>query len=462
MKKPEKPPTVEALLKSLGCMPDNQADTGQNTAISGVGTDRLGMILGVVSKPVVNGQYLHWQKLRFHTPPQGISHEDWWLGLKLLRQSQYKTVPLTDVEGRAFQYLLADPIPQRLHQIDLGSGGLIQMPEQITNPATRDRYYVGSLIEEAITSSQLEGAATTRKVAKEMIRAGRRPRDRSERMILNNYRTMKRIGELKNQALTKELVFELHRRVTEDTLDDASAAGRFRSDDEKVVVDDMYGVVHHTPPPASQLEERMTAMCDFANSAGSGGFIHPAIRSIILHFWLSYDHPFVDGNGRTARALFYWSMLHHSYWLCEFISISHIILQGPMKYQRAFLYTETDDNDLTYFILYHLEVMRRAVKQLHDYIKSKSDQVRKLESELRGVIVLNHRQRDLISHALRHPSQIYTVQSHRLSHNVVYETARRDLNDLARRRLLDAVKAGKAWQYTPSVDLEKKLSQLPR
>ena len=61
----------------------------------------------------------------------------------------------------------------------------------------------------------------------------------------------------------------------------------------------------------------------------AGGFIHPMIRSIILHFWLAYDHPFVDGNGRTARALFYWSMLRHGYWLFEFISISQIILKGP-------------------------------------------------------------------------------------------------------------------------------------
>jgi Fic family protein len=408
------------------------------------------------------GPYLHWHKLRYHEPPGDLTPEEWWLGLKLNRRTQYKTVPLEDKSGQPFQYLLADPIPARLHQIDLGAGGLIQMPEQITNPEAKDRYYVGSLIEEAITSSQIEGAATTRRVAKEMIRAGRAPRDRSERMILNNYRTMRRISELKNEPLTPNLVFEIHRRVTEGTLDDPSAAGRFRSDkkEEKVVVDDVYGEVYHDPPPASELENRMDRMCSFANGESPAGFIHPAIRSIILHFWLSYDHPFIDGNGRTARALFYWSMLRHHYWLCEYISISRIIHKAPMKYQRAFLYTETDQNDLTYFILYHLDVMHRAVDELHDYIRRKTSELRRIESELRGVIVLNHRQRALISHALRHPNQIYTIESHRLSHNVVYETARRDLHDLAERGLLDPVKAGKTWLYTPVADLEKKLARL--
>jgi len=279
-------------------------------------------------------------------------------------------------------------------------------------------------------------------------------------MILNNFITMRRLGELKDQSLTKDLVFEIHRLITEDALDDPSAAGRFRRDDEKVVVNDMYGEVYHDPPPAAQLGERMKAMCDFANGKSPSGFVHPVLRSIALHFWLAYDHPFVDGNGRTARALFYWSMLRHHYWLCEYISISPIILKAPAQYQLAFLYTETDENDLTYFILYHLDLMQRALRQLHDYIKRKSEQVRKLESELRGVVMLNHRQRALISHALRHPNQVYVVESHRLSHNVVYETARKDLTDLAKRGLLTARKAGRTWCFTPVGDLESRLSQL--
>jgi Fic family protein len=255
-------------------------------------------------------------------------------------------------------------------------------------------------------------------------------------------------------------VFEIHRLITEDALDDPSAAGRFRRDDERVIVGDMYGEVYHDPPSAAQLGDRMKAMCDFANGKTPSGFVHPALRSIVLHFWLAYDHPFVDGNGRTARALFYWSMLRHNYWLCEYVSISPIILKAPSQYQRAFLYTETDDNDLTYFVLYHLDLIRGAIRQLHNYIERKSKQLRRLEGELRGVVVLNHRQRALVSHALRHPTQVYTVESHLRSHNVVYETARKDLLDLAERRLLTARKSGRTWHFTPMSDLELRLSHL--
>lgn len=415
-------------------------------------------IFGQRYAPQVKGKYLHWDKLLYYEPPEGLAHKEWWFALKIQRRNLFKQVPLNDKAAKPFQHLEVDPIPEILHEIDQGAGGLIQMPEQVTNPNTKDQYYVSSLIQEAITSSQLEGAVTTQKVAKEMIRTGRAPRDKSEQMILNNFKTMQRIGKIKSQPLSQQLVFEIHRLVTDRTLTDESQTGRFRTNDEQIYVGDMYNEVFHTPPLAEQLDQRMAAMCDFANIKTPKGFIHPVIRSIILHFWLAYDHPFVDGNGRTARALFYWSMLRHNFWLFEFISISQIILKAPAKYGRAFLYTETDDNDLTYFILYHLDVIRRAIRELHEYIKRRTHRLQAIERRLRGVAMLNYRQRDLISHALRHPHQRYTIKSHQISNNVVYQTSRLDLLDLGKKGLVTSQKIGKTWYFTPVGDLEERLA----
>ena len=271
---------------------------------------------------------------------------------------------------------------------------------------------------------------------------------------------MQQIGKLKGQSLTKQLILELHRLVTEKTLSDATAAGRFRTEQENIVVGDEQGVIFHIPPPANQLEDRMAAMCDFANSKTPDYFIHPALRAIMLHFWLAYDHPFVDGNGRTARALFYWAMLHYGFWLCEFISISRILVKAPSKYGRSFLYTETDDNDLTYFILYQVDVIRRALKELHDFIKAKAARVRAMEQQLQGTLLFNHRQRALLSHALRHPQFRYTFEGHRISHNVAYQTARTDLLALQENGVLEARKVGKTWYFTPSPMMEAKLQAM--
>jgi Fic family protein len=408
---------------------------------------------------LVGDRYVHWEKLRFLNPPEGLTHRQWWLGLKLARAQMFRPLPISDADGLPFHFAMPDPVLQLVHEIDRDASGRIEVPEQVTNPAERDRYIVSSLIEEAITSSQLEGAATTTPVAKEMLRSGRAPRNKGEQMILNNYRAMQFIRRFVGKPLDPKLVMEVHRVVTLGTLDDPTAAGRFRREDEPIVVVDSDQNVIHEPPPAAQLGDRLSAMCKFANGVDQKGFMHPLMRAVILHFWLAYDHPFVDGNGRTARALFYWSMLSSGYWLTEFISISRILKKSPARYPRSFLYSETDGNDLTYFMLFQLSVIKRAIKDLHIYLEQKAKDLRVTERLLRGSQELNHRQIALLSHTLKHPGFRYTIRSHQRSHGVVYQTARSDLLDLAQRGLLEQRRMGRGFVFYPLGDLAEQIQE---
>ncbi len=418
---------------------------------------RMPEILRLLHTPATNAHYLHWDKLRRHTAPKGYTHREWWLAVKLARSG--KPIGLVDKKGSPFCFSLPEGVLEQLHQIDRGTVGLASVPEPLTNPQTRDRYLVSALMEEAITSSQLEGAATTRDVAKDLIRTGRKPRDTGEQMILNNFRTMQQIREWRDRTLTPELVFAVHRLVTENTMDDPSAAGRLRGEAEKRVVADESGEVYHDPPDARELPGRMEALCAFANATETGEFIHPAVRAVLLHFWLAYDHPFVDGNGRTARALFYWSMLHAGYWLFEFISISTVLRKAPVKYGRSFLYTETDDNDLTYFLLGQMEVIRGAVDELAGYVRRKADETRELETRLGAFEWFNHRQVELIQHALKHPGHRYVIAAHQKAQDVAYQTARTDLLSLAERGLLEQRKRGKQLVFVAPADLASRLRE---
>lgn len=374
------------------------------------------------------------------------------------RQTGYRKTPLQDLKERNFQFTVPDVVTDLLHQIDRGGGTFVEIPEQVTNTEQRDRYVVRSLMEEAITSSQLEGAATTRDVAKKMLAEGRKPRDHSERMIVNNYVTMQRIMELKDKPLTPEMVFEVHREISEGALDTADGAGRFRRAEEDIKVsDEIEGTVFHTPPPAAELPARLQAMCDFANAKTPEFFVHPVIRGIILHFWLAYDHPFVDGNGRTARALFYWQMLHSGYWLFEFISISQFLRKAPVQYGTAFLHTETDENDLTYFIIHQAEIIRRALKELHDYVARKSSETRACLDALQKHPDINHRQQAVISHALRHPNFTYNIAGHGTRQAVSYATARADLMGLADMGFLEQRKVSRTFVFVAPKDLESRL-----
>lgn len=405
--------------------------------------------------------YLHWDKLLHLTPPTGFNHREWWLRLKLARSAGRRYIPLMDTGGDAFSFTLPDAALELLHKVDQEASGRIGVADSVTNPATRDRYVITSLIEEAITSSQLEGASTSRKVAKEMLRSGRPPRDRSEQMIANNFQAMQYVTAHRDRPLTPELLYEIHRLVTHDTLDDPTAAGRLQiAGEERVKVWGDEDQLLHTPPPAGELPERLGVLCDFANSSGDDAWLHPVVRSIVLHFWLGYDHYFEDGNGRTARAIFYWSMLRHGYWMAEFLTISAILRRAPAAYARSFLFTETDENDLTYFLRYHLEVLAKALDALHEYLQRKIQEVQEVEALLRGDSGLNHRQRSLLGEALRDAQAVYTIEGHRQLHNVVYQTARTDLLDLVDRELLEKRREGKAFVFVVPADLSARLRQV--
>ena len=315
-----------------------------------------------------------------------------------------------------------------------------------------------TLIDEAFTSSALEGAVSTRRDAQEMIRSGRSPRNRSERMILNNYRTMALVREVTDRPLTPDLVVQLRERLVEGTLDEAT---RFRTRGDGIAVyDEQTNTAVHVPPDADEIPARLQLMCDFANRMETGPFLHPVVKAIVLHFWLAYDHPFTDGNGRTARALFYWMMLRQRFWLVEFISISSILREGPGRYARSFLYTETDDNDATYFILAQLRVIERSIDALYAHLERKAGEMRHVLRLTKASVTLNERQQALLAHALRTPAHAYTIASHQRSHGVVYATARADLLDLHSRGLLTQRRVGKKFVFTPADDLAGRLRSL--
>lgn len=423
---------------------------------------QIGQILAQRISAEVRGQYEHWDHLRYLTPPAGLDLEQWWLGIKLARQALRKELPLSDKAGGHFGLSASDSIQRRLFQVARDAAGALQGTDALPSDAMQERYLVRSLMEEAMTSSQLEGAATTTQVAKEMLRSGRPPRDYGERMIVNNFLTMRELKRWLGQPLTPSTVFEIHRMLTDGTLSDPGSAGRFRTTDENIVVEDETGNVLHVPPPATELPLRLQALCDFANQGDDGEyFIHPVVRAIAIHFMIGYDHPFVDGNGRTARALFYWSMLRSGFWMTEYFSISSILKQAPAQYTRSYLFTESDDSDMSYFVSHQLDVLLKAIDGVHGYIARKQRAQNEAETLLKPgsklARDLNHRQRALLLNALKHPAKTFTIAVHQRTHDIAYDTARNDMQGLVKAKLMHRHKQGNAHVFVARPDLSDKL-----
>lgn len=383
----------------------------------------------------INDKYLYWDKVKYQETPTSIKKEILWAAVKLSRSLHAKRI---NFGKYTFSYNTTNNIQKNLHDFDLNIGGQLGsrglIPEE-----DKKRYLVSSIMEEAIASSQLEGAVTTRRKAKDMLRKNAKPRTKSEQMILNNYITIKRITEIQNEDLTINKLLQIHKLITYQTLDNETDEGTFRNSNDINVVDAIDGEIVHIPPNHEEILELMEEFCRFFNDKNDKKFIHPIIKGCIIHFLIGFIHPFVDGNGRTARALFYLYLLSKGYWLTEYLSISRLIIKSKSQYALAYLYCERDDFDLTYFINYQLKTMSLAYDSLREYIQRKINEKKRL-TEFQRIEGINERQAYIIKWLHEEPDLIFSVKEIEIRFSISNQTARTDLLRLVENGFLEEIK----------------------
>ena len=394
--------------------------------------------------------YHCWDTFKYHIPPVGFTIKQAWAYLKFVRSAHREGTPVLAVNGETFWYSLTSGMHHSLSTIDAHLGGIARGSDSYTDTRQQAEILLSSIREEAIASSQMEGANTSRKVAKDILLKNSRPRNTSEQMIVNNYQVMQKLMSLKDADLDLHLLLDIQKELTEKTLTDEQDSGSLRAGDDIHVVNGITGEIVHSPPRREVLEQELQKLFDFANADPGRGFaVHPIITASILHFWLAYLHPFADGNGRTARAVFYWYLLRHGYWLFQFLAVSRVIKKTKRQYEAAFVYSETDENDLTYFLHYTLKVIDRSIEDLTAYQKKKSEQGDSLRDLQKQLNTLNERQIRLLKYFSTHTDAVVDIATHRTRHQVVYQTARTDLLELAEMGYLTLIKGKTKYDFAP-------------
>lgn len=386
---------------------------------------------------IVNETFEYWDTIKYKRCPEGCTPQQLWTYVKAARVKS-----MMSVWGKyGITLTLTNQMQRMCHEIDMNWGGSWGT-DSIIGDENKEQYLVGSLMEEAIYSSQMEGAATTRKVAKEMLRKKMKPKDKSQQMIANNYQTIQFIVSHKDALLTPELLLQIHQLMTEHTMQNPQEAGCFRSNNDVVVENGITHETVHIPPTYEEIPNFVEDLCRFFNEQDAPQFIHPIIRGIIIHFMVAYVHPFADGNGRTARALFYWYMLKQGYWLTEYLSISRVIAKSKKSYEKAFLYTEADGMDMGYFVAYNMRVLQQSFKQLQDYIKRKQEEKRAANSFLR-IGNINARQAQIIKMFADDSNLVVTIADLQAKFLVSPTTAKADVVGLMNMGLLSEISFNK-------------------
>lgn len=222
-----------------------------------------------------NKEYMPWEEFRNKAWVPSEGKEQLWKVVNFYRQLASRPTPIVDKDGAAYVFS-----PQRLneflHEIDLEFGGNMLGIKDFSEGDKR-QIIRRNLIEESIASSKLEGANTSREAARRMLHEGRKPRDKSERMIVNNHQAMLLIEEkLKDEPMSLNIIFDLHRTVTSGTLDNPLHEGKLRETlDEngqrlKVMPWDETTVTY-IAPDREFVEAQLPRLIKFANDTDGSG-----------------------------------------------------------------------------------------------------------------------------------------------------------------------------------------------
>ncbi|HSQ98261.1 MAG TPA: Fic family protein [Rickettsiales bacterium] len=384
-----------------------------------------------------NPTYLYWSDLKYKDwIPTNYSPIDFWILTKFKRNTNYLESPIKSQNDTYFKYFETKKFKEILNRLTLK-----EIKENL------DGYLKSSFIEESISSSEIEGAHTTRSKAKKIILGEEKPSTISDQMILNNFNAMHSLQDkYRNSALSLEVIKELHIILTfNDKSIEDNKKGAFRSNEDEIIIgDNLKNEYTYKAPNTGFLEKEIQNLIDFANREDYD--INPIIKAIMIHFWFSYLHPFVDGNGRLARCLFYWFLLKNKLDIFAYYPLSSLIKRSRKQYDNAFLYTEQDDNDLNYFIDYNLRKIIEAKELFEKYFEEKEKEQQNID-KISFDNDLNSRQEQLLKDINLNRFFYITLTYYMNLFDISKPTGIKDLQDLAEKKLLVSKKVGKEVRY---------------
>jgi len=265
-------------------------------------------------------------------------------------------------------------------------------------------------------------------------------RERDKREVLNYLDTLRWIDQLGERGLKRladNTILDIHNRLMEGLLP-LESLGKIRQ--EPVAIFDRGGRVVCQTPPAGQIPQLIGSLLAWLN--GPADALHPVIVSAIAHYELVRIHPFLDGNGRTARLLATLILYLRGFDTKRFFALDEFYNDNLDRYYHA-LATADRTGDLSGWLEYFAEGVAVSLKRVKEAIRELSLDSRLRESK--GQIYLEPRQIRVLR-SLQHQQRIRIADVQGMF-SVTRETANRILEPLLSAGLIVRKGLGRATYY---------------
>ena len=269
-------------------------------------------------------------------------------------------------------------------------------------------------------------------------------RDRDIQEVLNYRNVLKfiediaaQIGIGKPYILTIETILEMH-RLTTDKIIPLEISGNFRSS-QVVVRNTQTGQISYTPPVAAEVPYLVEDLVNWVNT-DEAKEMHPIIKAGIIHYELARIHPFVDGNGRVARAVATLTLFLDGYDIRKLFSLEEYFDDNPMEYYLTIqavsnqLVMDVHERDLTPWLDYFVKGVAIELNKIKERVRRISMDSR-VKDKLGTQVELNERQMIIMEYLNRH-KQMMNKDFRKIFPNYSDDTVLREIKFLKQKGLV--------------------------
>lgn len=272
-------------------------------------------------------------------------------------------------------------------------------------------------------------------------------KDRDIQEVINYRNVLRYIDGLGRGEYTEEQIKTIH-KLTVHKLIPKNQSGRFRQT-QVVLRSSATGEIAFRPPHSSEVPGLVSDFLNWLNSEEQKS-VHPVIRAGITHYTLAAIHPFVEGNGRTARAFATLVLFSEGYNIKKFFSLEEYFDKDAASYYSSLMQVSNQSEsltrrDLTPWIEYFSKALSVELTRIKERVRKLSVDL-KLKKRIGQQIALSERQMKLVEY-LEEYKEITVPQARQILPMVSDDTILRDLKDLLKKGIVKKEGRTKAARY---------------
>jgi len=256
-----------------------------------------------------------------------------------------------------------------------------------------------AIIRSAHSSTAIEGNRLSLEQVSDLAQGREIMATRKDRQeVLNYLKVLQSIDKLTDgKKITEKGILKIHKMVTRDALENPSDCGVYRN--RYVIVGNrLTGEVFFRPPSNEDVPKLMKALTVWLNSAEAQAF-DPVIEAGIAHYEFVRIHPFIDGNGRTARVLATLILYLRGFDAKQFFCLDDYYDSDRPAYYRALQSVNQKTLDITKWLRYFVEGVKVSIAAVKEsVVRLSSERLRKAK---KGQIALTERQMKIVERIIR-------------------------------------------------------------